>query len=119
MAVFLSEVLLQSSFPDIPYTFLLKRVLPDVYEPVVGVKPHPYFASGLLFVAIATLFLFFASGMYSEKIAYTDRYETLLSIPIRKFPDLLEVMSLTQTKRCGPSTRTSTSASLPCDPNSP
>ena len=119
IAFLLSEVLLQTSFLDIPHTFLLKHALRGVYGPVVGVKPHPYFASGLLFVAITTLLLFFASGMYSEKIAYANRYETLFSIPIRSFPDLLEVTSLTQIKRCGPSTCISTSASLPCDPNTP
>lgn len=73
IAFLLSEVLLQTSFLDIPYTYLLGCILPlDVYG---SVKPHPYFASGLLLVAITTLLLFFASGMYAEKIAYANRYE--------------------------------------------
>lgn len=86
IAFLLSEVLLQTSFLDVPYTYLLRRILPDVYGSVISVKPHPYFASGLLFVAITTLLLFFASGMYSEKIAYANRYGALLSLPIRKHP---------------------------------
>ncbi|KAI9569184.1 hypothetical protein HD554DRAFT_621126 [Boletus coccyginus] len=74
IAFLLSEVLLQTSFLDIPYTYFLRRILPDVSGTVISVKPHPYFTSGLLFVAITTLLLFFASGMYSEKIAYSNRY---------------------------------------------
>ncbi|KAH0831029.1 hypothetical protein J3R83DRAFT_13531 [Lanmaoa asiatica] len=81
IAFLLSEVLLQTSFLNIPYTYLLRHILPDVYGTVTSVKPHPYFTSGLLFVAITTLLLFFASGMYSEKIAYSNRYEAMLSIP--------------------------------------
>jgi hypothetical protein len=80
IAFLLSEVLLQTSLLDMPYTYLLRHSLPDVYGTVISVNPHPYFASGLLFVAITTLLLFFASGMYSEKIAYANRYEALLSI---------------------------------------
>lgn len=82
IAFLLSEVLLQTSFLDVPYTYLLRRILPDVYGPVMGVKPHPYFASGLLFVAITTLLLVFASGMYSEKIAYANRYEPSFLHPV-------------------------------------
>ncbi|KAG9313668.1 hypothetical protein JVU11DRAFT_6013 [Chiua virens] len=64
------------------YTYLLRCTLlrVDAYGTVTNVKPHPYFASGLLLVAITTLLLFFASGMYSEKIAYANRYEALLPI---------------------------------------
>jgi len=40
----------------------------------MDVELHPYFASGLLFVSVTTLVLFFASGMYSEKVAYANQY---------------------------------------------
>jgi hypothetical protein len=73
IAFLLSEVLLQTSFLDIPYTNLIRKVLPDVYGGVENLKPHPYFASGLLFVLVTALLLFFASGMYAEKIAYANR----------------------------------------------
>jgi hypothetical protein len=73
IAFLLSEVLLQTSFLDIPYTNLLRKVLPDVYGGAENLKPHPYFASGLLFVLVTALLLFFASGMYAEKIAYANR----------------------------------------------
>lgn len=106
IAFLLSEVLLQTSFLDIPYTYLLRRILPDVYGTVSSVKPHPYFASGLLFVAITTLLLFFASGMYSEKIAYANRYGITISYSLpSKRPDhalLSEATSPMQTRHCGP-----------------
>jgi hypothetical protein len=75
IAFLLSEVLLppQSSLLAIPYKLLLQRFLPDVYTPDAQVTLHPYFASGLLFVSVTTLVLFFASGMYSEKIAYANK----------------------------------------------
>jgi hypothetical protein len=71
----LSEVLLppRSSILAVPYKLLLQQLLPDIYKSDVGVTVHPYFASGLLFVSVTTLVLFFASGMYSEKIAYANK----------------------------------------------
>lgn len=52
----------------------LQRVLPGVYTAETDVVFPPYFASGLLFVSVTTLVLFFASGMYSEKIGYANKY---------------------------------------------
>lgn len=73
IAFLLSEVLLQTNFLAIPYKFVLNKALPDVYTQNTPVQVHPYFASGLLFVSVTTLVLFFASGMYSEKIGYANR----------------------------------------------
>lgn len=70
----LSEVLLQTSLLATPYKWAIQMALPDIYADPSEVELHPYFASGLLFVAVTTLVLFFASGMYSEKIAYANRY---------------------------------------------
>ena len=42
-------------------------------EEIAEVHVHPYFTLGLLSVSVTTLVLFFASGMYSEKIAYANR----------------------------------------------
>lgn len=39
----------------------------------MDVTLHPYVAPGLLFVAVTTLVLFFASGMYYDKIAYANQ----------------------------------------------
>jgi hypothetical protein len=69
----LSEVLLQTNLLSIPYTWLLHRILPDIYDPDVQVQVHRYFALGLLCVAVTTLALFFLSGMYSEKIGYANK----------------------------------------------
>jgi len=73
----LSEVVLQTNLLAIPYRFALMRLLPDVYTDETPIRVHPYFASGLLFVSVTTLVLFFASGMYSEKIGYANRYVVL------------------------------------------
>lgn len=54
-------------------------------------KPHPYFASGLLFVLVTALLLFFASGMYAEKIAYANRYVPHANKALRNFNMYLNV----------------------------
>lgn len=75
IAFLLAEVLLppQNSLLAIPYRMLLHYLLPDLYQADTDVMLHPYFASGMLFVSVTTLVLFFASGMYSEKIAYANK----------------------------------------------
>lgn len=87
----LSEVLLQTAFLDIPYTYILRSIFPDVYGKVDSVKLHPYIPSGLLFVAVTALLLFFASGMYSEKIAYANRYVPHANKALRSFNMYLNV----------------------------
>ncbi|KAL4071838.1 hypothetical protein J3A83DRAFT_4236776 [Scleroderma citrinum] len=87
----LSEVLLQTAFLDIPYTYVLRSIFPDVYGKVDSVKLHPYIPSGLLFVAVTALLLFFASGMYAEKIAYANRYVPHANKALRSFNMYLNV----------------------------
>ena len=70
IAFLLSELRLHSPFLSIPYKFLLRKTLAEEDTEVIL---HPYVASGLLFVAVTTLVLFFASGMYTEKIGYANR----------------------------------------------
>ncbi|KAF7978573.1 hypothetical protein HWV62_45509 [Athelia sp. TMB] len=75
IGLLLSELLLRTSFLAIPYKYVLQWALPEIYGgDIVDAEIHPYFVSGLLFVSVTTLVLFFASGMYSEKIAYANRY---------------------------------------------
>ncbi|ETW77074.1 hypothetical protein HETIRDRAFT_105720 [Heterobasidion irregulare TC 32-1] len=81
----LSEVLLQTSFLSILSRFLLRHALPEHYGPDDDFRVHPYFVSGLLFVAVTTLVLFFASGMYSEKIGYANRYVPHANRALRNF----------------------------------
>jgi hypothetical protein len=69
----LGEALLHTSFLSIPYQYLLRHAFPNTYGPDVEVRLHPYVASGLLFVSVTTLLLFFATGLYSEKIGYANR----------------------------------------------
>jgi hypothetical protein len=76
IAFLLLEVLFvqpEDSLLVIPYKVVLQRVLPHVCTPETQVALPPYIASGFLFVAITTLVLFFASGMYTEKIAYANQ----------------------------------------------
>ena len=64
----------EESLLVVPHKRLLQRLLPRAYASNTKVALPPYIASGLLFVAITTLALFFASGMYTEKIAYANKY---------------------------------------------
>ncbi|GJJ14654.1 hypothetical protein Clacol_008920 [Clathrus columnatus] len=85
--VLLSDVFLYTSFFVMPLNFLLKRLTPE-YEPII---PHPYFTSGLLLIAVTTLILFFASGMYNEKIGYANRYVPHANRALRSFNLYLNV----------------------------
>ena len=69
----LSEVLLQTNLLSIPYAWLLRRILPEIYGPSVEVRVHRYFALGLLCVSVTTLALFFLTGHYREKIDYANK----------------------------------------------
>jgi hypothetical protein len=78
----LTEVLrvLSLQILSIPYSSLLTYVLPDIYAPEALAKSrrgkpflYPVFATGLLTVGITTLVLFFANGLYGEKIGYANR----------------------------------------------
>ncbi|KAI0340317.1 hypothetical protein BDW22DRAFT_1360251 [Trametopsis cervina] len=94
IAFLLSEVLLQTDFLSIPYAWLLRRILPDIYGPRVKVHVHPYFALGLLCVSVTTLALFFLSGLYSEKIGYANKYVPHANRALRNFNMYLNVRQL-------------------------
>ncbi|TFK84658.1 hypothetical protein K466DRAFT_588748 [Polyporus arcularius HHB13444] len=84
-AFLLCEVVLQTNMLSYPYKWFLHQLLPDIYPEDADVTVHPYFASGLLFVSVTTLVLFFASGMYSEKISYANRYVPHANRALRSF----------------------------------
>ena len=67
------EVLLETRFLDMPLNYALHLAFPEALSDDERLELHPYVARGLLFVAITTLLLFFASGLYEEKIAYANR----------------------------------------------
>ena len=77
IAFLVSEVLLHTTFLTIPYNFIIRKTLPHHDEYVMEEFP-PYVSSSLLTVVVITLVLFFASGMYEEKIGYANRYATHL-----------------------------------------
>ncbi|KIJ33554.1 hypothetical protein M422DRAFT_35476 [Sphaerobolus stellatus SS14] len=83
----LLDVLLYTSFLGFPLNFLISRLWPD-YPPIV---PHSYVASGLLFISVTTLVLFYASGMYAEKIGYANRYVPHANRALRSFNVYLNV----------------------------
>ncbi|KAH6910806.1 hypothetical protein BKA70DRAFT_1271550 [Coprinopsis sp. MPI-PUGE-AT-0042] len=88
VAFLLWEVLLppQVSILVIPWGFLVHLVYPQTQAQV-----HPYVSTGLLFVNVTTLLLFFASGMYSEKIAYANKYVPHANRALRSFNMVLNV----------------------------
>ncbi|KAH9829058.1 uncharacterized protein C8Q71DRAFT_792018 [Rhodofomes roseus] len=85
-----SEVLLQTNVLSIPYAVLLRAVFSDLYAERTDISIHPYFTTGL-FVSVTTLVLFFASGMYSEKIGYANRYVPHANRALRSFNMYLNV----------------------------
>ncbi|KAJ7040841.1 hypothetical protein C8F04DRAFT_229226 [Mycena alexandri] len=93
IAFLLAEVLLPPdiSLLAIPCKLMLRRILPHIYTEETEVHVHPYFSTGLLFVSITTLALFFASGTYSDKIAYANKYVPHANRALRSFNMYLNV----------------------------
>ncbi|KAJ7231343.1 hypothetical protein C8J57DRAFT_1481016 [Mycena rebaudengoi] len=89
----LAEVLLPPhvSLIAIPCKVVLQCVLPSVYTADTPVHIHPYVSSGLLFVSVTTLALFFASGTYTDKIAYANKYVPHANRALRSFNMYLNV----------------------------
>ena len=88
--VFLSDVLLETELCLFPlnhavyyyysYTRSIERIKVDTWrtedDADAGIYFHlpPYVRTGCLFILGVTLFLFFASGMYSERVGYANKY---------------------------------------------
>jgi hypothetical protein len=64
-----SDSLLETAFFLWPANIFLNRFWNDQ----LYIAPHPYFLHGTFFVLGVTLFLFFASGLYNEKITYANK----------------------------------------------
>ncbi|KAK0205161.1 hypothetical protein DFS33DRAFT_739635 [Desarmillaria ectypa] len=63
---------------------------PD-FRPPAEVPFYPYLPTTLLLISLTTLVLFFASGMYSEKIAYANKYVPHANRALRSFNMYLNV----------------------------
>ncbi|CAE6464568.1 unnamed protein product [Rhizoctonia solani] len=99
--VLASDVILNTSFVMSPVNFMVPHFdnrirIPlimwwlDQPEPTASrittpLHPHPYMIPGLWLVSITTLVLFFASGLYSEKISYANRYVPQANRALRNF----------------------------------
>ncbi|KAF8717431.1 Spo7-like protein, partial [Rhizoctonia solani] len=59
-----------------------ESTVPHITTPL---NPHPYIIPGLWLVSVTTLVLFFASGLYSEKISYANRYVPQANRALRNF----------------------------------
>ncbi|KAG8693795.1 hypothetical protein FRC08_008879 [Ceratobasidium sp. 394] len=96
-----SDVLLDTSFLMLPINLVVPHldekirvpllkwwfghsdwVVPRITTPVIL---HPYLTPGVWLVAVTTLVLFFASGLYSEKISYANRYVPQANRALRSF----------------------------------
>jgi hypothetical protein len=64
-----SDSLLETTFFLWPVNAMLKRFWDDQ----IYIIPHPYLLHGTFFVLGVTLCLFFASGLYGEKITYANK----------------------------------------------
>lgn len=73
-----------------PINTAFARVKPP-YGPISPIRPHPYFAPGILLIAATTLFLFFSNGLYSEKIGYANKYVSHANRTLRQFNMYLNV----------------------------
>ncbi|KDQ11167.1 hypothetical protein BOTBODRAFT_114838 [Botryobasidium botryosum FD-172 SS1] len=71
-----SDFVLNTSFLSLPFKLILKHLPPTVVPPSLheNFVLHPYVTPGILLVAVTTLVLFYASGLYAEKIGYANRY---------------------------------------------
>ncbi|CEL58728.1 hypothetical protein RSOLAG1IB_08774 [Rhizoctonia solani AG-1 IB] len=99
--VLASDVVLNTSFVMLPVNFMVPYFDNRIRIPLImwwldqpeatisrittPLHPHPYIIPGLWLVSITTLVLFFASGLYSEKISYANRYVPQANRALRNF----------------------------------
>ncbi|KAH7337804.1 hypothetical protein B0J17DRAFT_664293 [Rhizoctonia solani] len=99
--VLTSDVVLNTSFVASPINFVIPYFEDRVRVPLLmwwfdqseseisriatPLHLHPYIIPGLWLVSVTTLILFFASGLYSEKISYANRYVPQANRALRNF----------------------------------
>ncbi|KAG8807483.1 hypothetical protein FRC17_004442 [Serendipita sp. 399] len=97
LLVFLSDVLLETDLFILPLNLALEYYLlytqPDIDWRRDELYFHlpPYVKTGGLFILGVTLFLFFASGMYSERVGYANKYVPHANKALRSFNMYLNV----------------------------
>ncbi|KAI0795606.1 Spo7-like protein-domain-containing protein [Abortiporus biennis] len=88
----LSEVFLQTNLLIPHFEHIFRRLVPERYcRDAIEVEIYRYVVIGLLCVSVTTLGLFFVSGMYTEKIAYANRYVPHANRALRNFNMYLNV----------------------------
>ncbi|KAJ1300933.1 hypothetical protein OPQ81_003359 [Rhizoctonia solani] len=99
--VLTSDVVLNTAFVASPINFMIPHFDNRIRIPLLmwwldqpdekisristPVHLHPYIIPGLWLVSVTTLILFFASGLYSEKISYANRYVPQANRALRNF----------------------------------
>ncbi|KAG8688889.1 hypothetical protein FRC11_004562, partial [Ceratobasidium sp. 423] len=99
--VLTSDVVLNTSFVASPINLMIPHFDNQIRIPLlmwwldqpeqeisrIATPPHfhPYIIPGLWLVSVTTLILFFASGLYSEKISYANRYVPQANRALRNF----------------------------------
>ncbi|KAG8925551.1 hypothetical protein FRC02_009598 [Tulasnella sp. 418] len=83
------DFLFDTSILALPANFALQYIPPSYRPPPLYITT--YVASGVLLVHGMTLLLFFASGMYSEKIGFANRYVSHANRTLRSFNMYLNV----------------------------
>ncbi|KAI0077564.1 hypothetical protein K474DRAFT_1771657 [Panus rudis PR-1116 ss-1] len=87
----LCEVVLHTDFLVPPCHWAISLILPEDARQDAELTFHHYLTLGLLCISVTTLVLFFVSGMYSEKIAYANRYVPHANRALRNFNMRLNV----------------------------
>jgi len=113
IAFLLCEVFLHTSFLSVPYRWALG------YSWDADIHLHSYVTPGLLLVAGTTLVLFFVSGIYSEKIAYANKYVPHANKALRSFNMYLNTRKAPRGSPYNPVTYLFPRPTSPPPPNSP
>jgi len=82
IVVLASDALFSTSLVTWPVNWALQK-LPADHHPHIIVSP--YVAQSVFLVALTTLVLFYASGLYAEKISYANRYVPHANRALRSF----------------------------------
>jgi len=82
IVVLASDALFSTSLVTLPINWVLQGLLVD-HDPHIVMSP--YVTQSAFLIALTTLVLFYASGLYAEKISYANRYVPHANRALRSF----------------------------------